>query len=74
MHAYEEMLNATSRPWAPWFAIPADSKPKMRLVIARLINETIEKLDLKYPDMPDSQQVKIPSYLNRISKMRETLT
>ena len=27
MEAYEEALNATSRPWAPWYSIPADSKP-----------------------------------------------
>lgn len=26
MQAYEEALNATSRPWAPWYAIPADNK------------------------------------------------
>ena len=27
MHAFEVALNETSRPWAPWYAIPADSKP-----------------------------------------------
>jgi PPK2 family polyphosphate:nucleotide phosphotransferase len=26
MSAYEDMLRATSRPWAPWYAIPADDK------------------------------------------------
>ncbi|MCA9614568.1 MAG: hypothetical protein KC586_17550, partial [Myxococcales bacterium] len=26
MAAYEEALNQTSRPWAPWYAIPADDK------------------------------------------------
>jgi polyphosphate kinase 2 (PPK2 family) len=30
MHAYEEALGATSRPWAPWYAIPADDKRYMR--------------------------------------------
>jgi PPK2 family polyphosphate:nucleotide phosphotransferase len=27
MLAYQDALNATSRPWAPWYAIPADDKP-----------------------------------------------
>jgi PPK2 family polyphosphate:nucleotide phosphotransferase len=27
MQVYEASLNATSRPWAPWYAIPADNKP-----------------------------------------------
>jgi PPK2 family polyphosphate:nucleotide phosphotransferase len=30
MRAYEDALNETSRPWAPWYAIPADDKPWMR--------------------------------------------
>ncbi len=31
MQAYERALNATSKPWAPWYAIPADDKPYMRV-------------------------------------------
>ena len=34
MGAYEAALNATSRPWAPWYAIPADDKPYMRARVA----------------------------------------
>ncbi len=49
MNAYREVLNATSRPWAPWYAIPADNKPYMRLAVARVIRTTLESLSLKYP-------------------------
>jgi PPK2 family polyphosphate:nucleotide phosphotransferase len=49
MHAYEEALNATSRPWAPWYAIPADNKPYMRAVVAETIVATLEQFDLRYP-------------------------
>lgn len=73
MHAYESMLNATSRPWAPWFAIPADSKPMMRLTVARIINASLEALNLKYPEMPHSEQINIPTYLDAIRKARMTL-
>jgi PPK2 family polyphosphate:nucleotide phosphotransferase len=47
--AYEEALNATSRPWAPWFAIPADSKSYMRVAVAEIIVKSLKKLGLKYP-------------------------
>lgn len=47
--AYQDALNETSRPWAPWYAIPADSKPFMRRTVAGLIVDTLEKLGLEYP-------------------------
>ncbi len=50
MHAYEEALNATSRPWAPWYAIPADNKPYMRARVADIIIETLESIGLEYPE------------------------
>jgi PPK2 family polyphosphate:nucleotide phosphotransferase len=53
MHAYEEALNATSRPWAPWYAIPADSKPWMRAVIAEIIVAALAGLGMRYPE-PDA--------------------
>ena len=49
MKAYEEALNATSRSWAPWFAIPADNKPYMRAAVADIIVQSLKKLGLAYP-------------------------
>ena len=49
MHAFEEALNATSRPWAPWYAIPADDKPYMRATIAEIFADTMESIGLEYP-------------------------
>lgn len=50
MHAYEEALNGTSRPWAPWYAIPADDKPYMRAAVAETIVATLEQFDLGFPE------------------------
>ncbi len=58
MAAYESALNATSRPWAPWYAIPADDKPFMRLSVAKIIVNTLKSLDLKYPDVGDAEKGK----------------
>ena len=49
MKAYEEALAATSTTNAPWYVVPADSKPHRDLFIAALLVQTLEKLDLKMP-------------------------
>ena len=51
MACYEEMLNETSRPWAPWYAIPADHKPYMRLQVAKTIRKALESMNLRYPSV-----------------------
>ena len=50
MLAYENALNATSRPWAPWYAIPADDKPYMRARVADTIIDALESIGLSYPE------------------------
>ncbi len=49
MQAYEDALNETSREHAPWYAIPADSKPYMRSAVADIVVSTLQQLDLRYP-------------------------
>ena len=57
MHAYEEALNATSRPWAPWYAIPADSKSYMRARVAETIINALESIGLRYPEPNEEDRV-----------------
>jgi PPK2 family polyphosphate:nucleotide phosphotransferase len=47
--AYENLLNTTSTPWAPWTVVPADSKTHRNLMVASVIKDALEKLDLRYP-------------------------
>ncbi len=47
--AYENLLNATSTPWAPWTVVPADSKTHRNLMIASVVRHALQKLDLRYP-------------------------
>ena len=49
MAAYEDALNASSRPWAPWYAVPADSKPYARACVAEIIVEALASIGLEYP-------------------------
>jgi len=54
MAAYEDALNATSRPWAPWYAIPADNKRYMRALVAETIASSLGSLGLDYPQPSDA--------------------
>jgi hypothetical protein len=58
MQAYEAALNATSTKHAPWYAIPADDKPYMRLAVAQVIVDTLEAMHLEYPEVPKEEQAK----------------
>ena len=66
MDAYEPMLRATSKPWAPWYAIPADNKPFMRRTVAEVVVKTLESLPLAFPH-PSSED------LAAMQKIREQI-
>jgi PPK2 family polyphosphate:nucleotide phosphotransferase len=56
MEAYEDAMNATSRPWAPWYAIPADDKRYMRARVAEIIIESLQSIGLRYPEPSDEDR------------------
>lgn len=58
MKAYEKALDATSRPWAPWYAIPADNKAYLQVSVAEIIVKTLKSLDLKYPEVNDQTRAR----------------
>jgi len=47
--AFEEMLEKTSKPHAPWYVIPADKKFFARMAVGDIILELFRSLDLHYP-------------------------
>lgn len=58
MRAYAEALAATSRAHAPWYAIPADYKPYMRVAVARIMVHTLQHLDMAYPE-PSAEHLEL---------------
>ena len=51
MQAYEDAITATSTAWAPWYVIPADHKPVMQAIVARILVDTIQGLGLSWPEV-----------------------
>ncbi len=49
MRAYTDAMAATSTKHAPWYVVPADSKPHRDLFIASLLVQTLHHLDLQMP-------------------------
>jgi PPK2 family polyphosphate:nucleotide phosphotransferase len=47
--AYETLLSVTHTPWAPWTIVPANSKTHRNLMIATVLREVLQNLDLHYP-------------------------
>ena len=64
---YEDAINKTSKPHAPWYVIPADDKPSARVIVAEIMLQELKKYkDIKEPELDDEIKAKISEY-------RETL-
>ncbi len=59
VHAYQDMLNATSTKSNPWYVIPADHKWAARLAIADIVVHVLRSLDLSYPPLADDVRAAI---------------
>jgi len=60
MKCYEEAINETSKDYAPWYVLPADDKWFARVAAIQIIINTMEKMNLKYPQLSekDKQELK----------------
>ena len=53
MDAYEACLSATSMRHSPWYVVPADDKKNARLIISRIILDTLAGLKMAYPKLDE---------------------
>jgi len=56
MEAYEACLSATSTKHAPWYVVPADDKENARLIVAKVVVDTLRDLKLSYPTTDATRQ------------------
>lgn len=56
MDAYEDMIRHTAAPEAPWHVIPADNKWFTRIAVAAAIVDTLDGLQLSYPQVSDAKK------------------
>jgi hypothetical protein len=68
MQAYEACLSATSTKIAPWYVVPADDKDNARLIISRIILDTINELDMHYPETDAQRKQELQSIRQQLIK------
>ncbi len=68
MKAYEACLSATSTPNVPWYVVPADDKPNARLIISRVILDTLKELRLSYPEPDKARRKELQSIRRLLAK------
>jgi PPK2 family polyphosphate:nucleotide phosphotransferase len=66
MKAYEEAIGATSTRHAPWYVVPADHKWFTRIVVAQIVIETLESLDLRFPPLDRAKQRELAEARRRL--------
>lgn len=49
MKAYEEAIQGSAAPHAPWYVIPADDKPTMRAMVGAAVLRELEKYPVDFP-------------------------
>ncbi len=60
MTAYEDVIGKTSTEHAPWYIVPADRKWYRNLCVARIMLDTLKKLDMEFPRIDwDPKTIKI---------------
>jgi PPK2 family polyphosphate:nucleotide phosphotransferase len=64
---YEEAINNTSKPHAPWYAIPADDKKAARYLVAKTIYDELLKYDIREPEVDDEVIENINLYKRKLS-------
>jgi PPK2 family polyphosphate:nucleotide phosphotransferase len=65
---YEDAINKTSKPHAPWFAIPADDKSTARLIVAKTIFNTLkEYTDIQEPELDDDIKGNLELYKQQLA-------
>ena len=68
MKAYEACLSATSTSTAPWHVVPADDKKNARLIISRIILDTLQSLKMSYPEPSKAQENELQSMRKQLAK------
>lgn len=69
--AYEDAINATATPEAPWYVVPADNKWYTRYLVSCILVEALEEMDPQYPPLSDEEAARIPQVMQELEDEAE---
>jgi PPK2 family polyphosphate:nucleotide phosphotransferase len=70
MKAYEKCLGATSTKEAPWYVVPADDKENTRLIVSRIVVETLAELKMAYPKTGAKRRRELQAIRRQLTRSR----
>jgi PPK2 family polyphosphate:nucleotide phosphotransferase len=68
MKAYEACLEATSNRYAAWYIVPADDKENARLIVSRIVLDTLNELKIAYPKTTPKRRRELKSIRKLLTK------
>ncbi len=68
MSAYEHCMSATSSSNSPWYIVPADNKENARLIVSRILLDTLDSLKMSYPKSTHERREELLSIRKRLLK------
>lgn len=69
---YEDAINETSKPHAPWYIVPGDNKEATRVIVASVLLEELKKYeDIQEPKLADKIKANLEVYKNQLESEKE---
>jgi PPK2 family polyphosphate:nucleotide phosphotransferase len=68
MKAYEQCLSATSTQATPWYVVPADDKENTRLIVSKIVLDTLKELKMAYPKTSAQRRKELQSIRKQLAK------
>ena len=68
MTAYEACLAATSSKHAPWYVVPADDKINARIIISKIVLDTLKGLKMSYPETSKARRKALLAIRKQLAK------
>ncbi|MGN0778665.1 MAG: PPK2 family polyphosphate kinase [Aristaeellaceae bacterium] len=66
--AYEDAINATATPEAPWYVLPADNKWYTRYLVSQILVDTLEMMNPAYPPLDSAEAARIPAVIAQLER------
>jgi PPK2 family polyphosphate:nucleotide phosphotransferase len=66
MECYQDAINKTSKPRAPWFVVPGDDKDMSRCIVADILLEELSKYEFTMPELEDKVKDNIELYRTQL--------
>ncbi|GGX08786.1 PPK2 family polyphosphate kinase [Aquimarina muelleri] len=68
-NCYQDAINKTSVPHAPWYIVPADDKPVARYIVAKTIYDSLKEYkDIQEPELDDETKANLELYKEQLEK------